>query len=211
MYVPNAGAYTKLLKGDVMDYPLQLSFKVMALAPQLSVADARGRPIYYVKQKLMKLKESVSVYGDATQSQQLYTINADKVIDFSARYHFADADGSTLGAVQRRGMRSLWRAHYDILDANRPILAIREANPWVKVADHVLGELPLLGLFAGYVFHPAYIVSRVEGAEVLRLTKQPAFLEGKFRITQHGELTPHEETLALLSLLMMTLLERRRG
>ena len=194
-----------------MDYPLQLSFKVMALAPQISVTDARGQLVFYVKQKLMKLKESVSVYDDTKQSQLRYTINADKVIDFSARYHFADADGSTLGAVQRQGLRSLWRAHYDILDANQHVLTINEANPWVKIADHVLGEIPILGMFANYVFHPAYIVSRVTGTEVMRLTKQPAFFESKFLITKHNALTPHEETLALLSLLMMTLLERRRG
>jgi hypothetical protein len=195
----------------MMDYPLHLSFKMMALAPQISVTDARGQLIFYVKQKLLRLKESVTVYGDPAQAQPLYTMNADKVIDFSARYGLADAEGSTLGAVQRQGMRSLWRAHYDILDANRPILTIREANPWVKVADHALGGVPVLGLFAGYFFHPAYIVSRSEGTEVMRLSKQPAFLEGKFLITRRHELTPHEETLALLSLLMMTLLERRRG
>ena len=50
-----------------MDYPLHLSFKTMALAPQIAVTNARGQLIFYVKQKLMKLKESVAVYGDAQQ------------------------------------------------------------------------------------------------------------------------------------------------
>lgn len=195
-----------------MEYPLSLSFKVLALAPQISVTDARGNLVFYVKQKLMKLKESVTVFADAEQTEPLYYLNADQVIDFSARYHFADADGTTVGAVQRRGMKSLWRAHYDILDGDRTISQIREANPWVKVADGLLGEVPILGMLTGYLFHPAYRVTKADGVSVMRLEKQRAFLETKFTITkQQADLTPHEETQVVLSLLMMVLLERKRG
>lgn len=195
-----------------MEYPLNLSFKILALAPQISVTDARGNLVFYVKQKLMKLKESVTVFADAAQTEPLYYLNADQVIDFSARYHFTDADGTTVGAVQRRGMKSLWRAHYDILDGDRTVLQIREANPWVKVADSLLGEIPILGLFTGYLFHPAYVVTKAGGLAVMRLEKRPAFLEKRFTITkQQLDVPPHEETQVLLSLLMMVLLERRRG
>lgn len=195
-----------------MEYPLNLSFKVLALAPQISVTDDRGNLVFYVKQKLMKLKESVTVFADAEQTEPLYYLNADQVIDFSARYHFADADGTTVGAVQRRGMKSLWRAHYDILDGDRTVLQIREANPWTKVADGLLGEIPILGMLTGYLFHPAYMVTKTDGVSVMRLEKQRAFLETRFTITkQQADLTPPEETQVLLSLLMMVLLERQRG
>lgn len=194
-----------------MEYPLHLSFKVLALTPQVSVTDAHGNLVFYVKQKLLKLKESVTVFADTQQTQPLYTINADQVLDFSARYHFAGVDGATLGAVQRKGMKSLWRAHYDILDADRTVMTIREANPWVKVADRVFGEIPLLGMFSGYLFHPVYQVSRAEHMVVMHLEKRPALLESTFTITKQIELNQHEETQALLSLLMMVLLERKRG
>lgn len=39
----------------------------------------------------------------------------------------------------------------------------------------------------------------------------PAFLEGKFQMEKLSELTPEEEIRVLLSLVMMTLLERARG
>lgn len=195
-----------------MDYPLNLSFKILAMAPQISVTNRHGKCVFYVKQKLLKLKESVTVFADAEQTEALYHLNADQVIDFSARYHFTDADGSTVGAVQRRGMKSIWRAHYDIVDGNRTVLQIREENPWVKVADSLLGEVPIVGLFTGYLFHPAYIVTKAGDIPVMRLEKQPALLEKKFTISkQQIELAPHEETQVLLSLLMMVLLERRRG
>lgn len=194
-----------------VEYPLDLSFKLLALAPQISVTDAGGNLVFYVKQKLMKLKESVTVFGDVERTETLYNINADQVIDFSARYHFTDADGTKVGAVQRRGMKSLWRAHYDIVDGDRTVFEIREANPWTKVADSLLGEIPVLGMFTGYLFHPAFVITQAGGMPVMRLEKQAAFLESKFTITKQADLTPYEETQVLLSLLMMVLLERRRG
>ena len=198
-----------------MDYPLQLSFKLLALSRQLSVRDAHGQLVFYVKQKALKLKESVTVFGDEGQTLPLYTIKADRVLDFNARYNFADTAGRHLGSVRRRGMRSIWKAHYEVYDeADRPDLEIREENAWTKVADSLLGEVPLVGMFTGYLFHPAYLVTRptdAGAAPLLRLVKQPAFFEGKFTLTKHTDLSPTHETRALLALLMTILLERARG
>lgn len=194
-----------------MNYPLQISFKVLAIAQQLSVTDAQGQLVFYVKQKAFKLKEAVTVFADAQQTRPLYTINADKVLDFSARYHFRDGNGNSIGSVKRQGMKSIWKARYDILDGEAPVMMISEENGWVKVFDSLLGEIPIIGMFTGYFFHPAYRVTRPDGQPLLRLVKQPAFFEGKFIIEQQGQLSPIEETRALLSVIMMILLERRRG
>ncbi len=194
-----------------MNYPLELSFKHLALARQISVRDASGSLVFYVKQKAFKLKEAVSVFADAEQTQLRYTINANKILDFSARYQINDAHGQPIGAVARRGMKSLWRAHYEIYDGDKLTLTIREANPWTKVLDSLVGEIPIVGIFTGYMFHPAYLVERADGTSVMRLVKRPAFLEGKFTIERHAQLDEREGVRALLSLLMMVLLERRRG
>lgn len=194
-----------------MNYPLDLSFKLMALAPQISVTDAAGRLVCFVRQKMFKLKESVTVFADAQQTQTLATIQADRVIDISAQYHFTAADGRKLGSVKRQGLRSIWKCHYDIFDGETAAMTIREDNPWVKVADAALMNIPFVGLFAGYVLHPSYTVARAGGAPVVRLKKMPAFFEGKFRIERLGDLTPDEEIRTLLSIIMMTLLDRARG
>ncbi len=194
-----------------LNYPLTLSFKIVALAPQFSVRDASGNLIAYVKQKLFKLKESVTVFADEQRAHPLYTLNADRVLDFSARYHFADQQGMPLGSVKRQGMKSLWKAHYDILDGDTPVMTIQEENPWVKVLDALFSEIPILGMLSGYVFHPAYLVSRPDTAVVMRMEKKPAFFEGKFEVEKTGSLSDKEETQVLLSLIMMLLLERSRG
>ncbi|MFL5576893.1 MAG: hypothetical protein ACJ79S_13085 [Gemmatimonadaceae bacterium] len=192
-------------------YPLQLTFKVPAIAPQISVTDAAGRLLLYVKQKAFKLKEKVTVYEDAAQTRPLYTIAADRVIDISAQYEITTASGGRLGAVKRRGMRSIWKAHYDVLRDGAAVMTIREENAWTKVLDGLLGEVPVLGMFTGYFFHPAYVVARPDGAGLLRVAKQPAFFEGRYEITKLGAASSAEEELALLSALMMVLLERTRG
>lgn len=196
-----------------MEFPLQLRFKIMAISPQISVNDASGRLLMYVKQKAFKLKEAVTVFADEAQTQPIYRIAADRVLDISATYHFTDASGQPLGALQRKGMRSLWRAHYEVHRGGGPVLVIREEKPWVKVMDGIFGEIPVLGMFSGYVFHPAYVVTRADTGElVMRIVKQPAMWEGKYTIEKvSASLRPEDETLAVLNLLMMLLLERRRG
>lgn len=194
-----------------MNYPLLLSFKILAIARQLSVVDSTGRLLFYVKQKAFKLKEAVTIFADEAQTQPLFTMGADRVIDFSARYHIRDQSGASLGSLKRQGMKSLWRSRYDIMSGEQVVMTIQEANPWSKVFDSLFGEIPILGIFTGYLFHPAYDVLRPNGAAVMRLVKEPAFFEGRFRVDKTGEMNQGEEMLALLSLLMMVLIERSRG
>ncbi|MFN2271782.1 MAG: hypothetical protein ACK2US_13150 [Anaerolineae bacterium] len=194
-----------------MEYPLNFSFKILALSPQLAVTDAGGNLIYYVKQKLFKLKEEVTVFADQEQTQPLYKINADRVIDFSARYHFSDTTGNALGSVKRQGMKSLWKASYDILDGEEIVMNIVQENPWIGVVDSILEQIPLVSIATSYLLHPKYLISRADGTPVRRLTKQPAFFEGKFRLDKLADISEAEERRAILSLLMMVLLERARG
>jgi len=194
-----------------MNYPLQLSFEVLSIARKLSVIDAAGNLSFFVKQKAFKLKESVTVFADVDQKLPLYELAADRVIDFSASYHFKDARGSNVGTVRRKGMKSIWRARYDIVNGGGRALTIQEANPWAKVCDALFCEIPILGMFSGYVFHPEYIVAREDGTSVMRLKKEPAFFQGKFSIEKLGTVSEEEETRILLSLIMMVLLEKQRG
>lgn len=196
-----------------MNYPLKLSFKLLAIASQIYIRDANGQLIGYVKQKLLKLKEDINVFADEQQTQHLYNIKADRVLDFSAKYNFTDGRGAQVGAIKRKGMRSIFKAHYEIYDTSGALaMEIHEENAWIKVVDSLVGELPVIGMFTGYFFNPAYIISRANGGDqVSRLRKQPAFFEGIFQIEKLAEMSEDDEALVLLSFLTMTLLERSRG
>ncbi|MDJ0673981.1 MAG: hypothetical protein QNJ36_01045 [Calothrix sp. MO_167.B42] len=194
-----------------MQYPLELTFKFWALAPQISVVDGQGNLQFYVKQKLFKLKELITVFADAGRNKPLYYIKADRIIDFSARYDFTDTNNHAIGAVKRRGLRSLWRARYDIFDGDNVIMTIQEKNPWIKIADALFAEIPIIGLLTGYVFNPVYLVSRPDETVVMRLEKIPSFLSRKFTIKTVNQISEQEQKQVLLSLMMMLLLERNRG
>lgn len=165
----------------------------------------------HVQQRLFKLKELIHVFADTARTQELYNIKADRIIDWSARYNFSDDAGRVIGALKRRGMKSLWKAHYDIYDGDKVVFTIQEENPWIKVLDTLFAEVPIVGLFTGYVFNPAYIVQRPDGRQVMRLEKVPSFLSRIFNVKALDHLTPQEEPQVLLSLKMLLLLERNRG
>lgn len=197
-----------------LQFPVTLTFKLIALAPQIYVKDAAGRDILYVKQKLLKLKEKVRVFADSSQAQQVYEINADRWLDWSARYSITDPQGRTVGSVRRHGARSLWKATYEVAGAaGQDLFRIEEENPWVKVLDGFLGEIPILGAFTGYFLNPKYIVLRAgTNQPALRISKHRAFLESRFEIENlAGGMTEEETESVLLGILMMSLLERSRG
>ncbi len=196
-----------------MQYPLQFRFKLIALAPQIYVEDATGKTLCYVKQKMFRLKEKVEVFTDDSRSQLLSTIAADRIIDWSARYTFRDASGTELGAVGRRGLRSLFKAHYDVFapGSTTPAFQIREENPFIKVLNGIIEGIPVVGVFSGYFLHPRYLASRADGTPLMRLTKTPAFFEGRYKLEQLSPINSAEELNLVLSFLMMNLLERSRG
>ncbi|MEY3897022.1 MAG: hypothetical protein RLZZ214_2543 [Verrucomicrobiota bacterium] len=209
--IPATDDISRQLHG--IQYPLALSFKVLALASQATVTDATGRTILYTKQKLFKFREHVEIWTDSSQGTRLAEIKANKVIDWSARYNFTDARGAAIGSVGRRGWRSMWKAHYETFNPgdNSPDFSIHEENAWIKVADSIVGEIPLVGMFSGYFLHPSYLASRSSGVPAMRMTKQPAFWEGRFKIEKLGEMTAREELNLFLSFMMLVMLERQRG
>lgn len=197
-----------------VQYPLQMKFKVLTFAPTVRIIDATGRVVLVVRQKLFKFKEHVEIFADEARQQKVAEIRADKIIDWSAKYNFTEPDGKPIGGTKRKGMKSIWRASYDVFnpgDAN-PDFEIRETNPWAKFVDGMVGQIPLIGLLTVYLFHPSYAATRIADQSLtMKVTKQPAFLEGRFLVEKLAGATDRETLNLILSFFMLSLLERRRG
>lgn len=202
-------------------YPLDMRFefhtlnpqarvKVSILVPQISIRDADGELLFYVKQKLFELKEKVTVFADQGQTQILNRILADRIIDFSANYHIYNTEETLIGTVRRKGLQSMWKATYEICGQGQtePSFTLREKSFLVRFIDSLIGEFPFIG---GLIFNPTYLVRDVEGITVMKLIKRPSWLELKFRIEKLKAVSHKDEELLLLSLMMITLLERTRG
>ena len=196
-----------------VNFPLELTFKIGTLSNDFTAADAEGRTVAYVRSKIFKLKEDIQVFSDENRTQVDYTIKANKWLDFSAAYLFADGAGNDIGQVARKGWASIWKARYEIFDANKQHeFTIQEDNAWVKVWDAMLGEVPILGAFTGYFFNPSYsVVSQATGQPVAQLKKKKSFFGRRFNIVKLQPIDENQEARVLLGCMMMILLERRRG
>ncbi|MDZ4817423.1 MAG: hypothetical protein SGJ20_00460 [Planctomycetota bacterium] len=192
---------------------MSLIFKITTLSTDFTITDAADKSLFYVRQKMFKLLEEVTVSKDATQAQKLYTIKANKWLDFSAAYNFISAAGQDLGKIARKGWASIFKAHYEVFNAQQVLnFTIREENAWIKLLDAIFEGIPIIGLFSGYLFHPAYLVTDKTGMVVVRLVKESSLIGRRFKLERKaGFQTEEEEERVLLSLSMLLLLERRRG
>jgi hypothetical protein len=193
-------------------YPLTLTFKFLTISSYIRVVDATGQLVGYVKQRAFRLKEDVTIFADEAQTQPVYHIKANQIIDIGATYSIGTADGRSLGALRQRGMRTLWKATYDILDeAGSAVGLIHERDAWVKVIDGLIGAIPFLGFVIQQWINPTYLIDSADGVTVLRMRKQPSLIERRFLVAQEAPLPSRLEPLALPAILMVVLLERGRG
>ena len=195
-----------------LNFPISFTFNVTTLSNDFSAKDASGRTVAYVRQKMFKLKEAISIYDNENKSHLTHSIAADKWIDFSAAYSFKDAEGKEIGKIARKGWASIWKAHYELIDQHQKLqYHIREDNAWVKVLDSVLGQLPLLGGLTGYLFNPSYTVTDLNGQAICQLKKEPSFFGRKFKLSKLKPIDNDDDERIILGFMMMVLLERRRG
>ncbi|WP_312764781.1 hypothetical protein [Epilithonimonas sp.] len=196
-----------------LNYPLDFKFKITTLASDFNITDRNGNYVAYVRQKMFKLKEDVIVFNDESKSKELFNIKANQWIDFNASYMMTDlVNGKRFGRLARKGMRSIWKSRYDIIDENdQPKYQINEDNGWIKVVDSFIGEIPILGLFTGYFLNPSYTVKDNAGKEYFRLKKMPSLVGRRFQLERLIDIDDEDESLVVLSFLMMVLLERARG
>jgi len=203
---------TKKTTMQNIEFPVTFSFKVTTLSNDFTARDAQGKTIAYVRQKMFKLRESITIYNNDSKSAVLYTIDANQWIDWSAAYNITDAQGNELGKIARKGWRSMWKAEYDIINQNQqPQYKVKEESAMIRFLDNLLGEIPILGFFTGYLFNPTYNIMDNLGLTVIQLKKMPSFLGKEFQLTQTAAMDQDDKTRVMLGLMMMILLERRRG
>lgn len=87
-----------------------------------------GGLVFYSKMKAFKLREDIRLYTGEDMRTEILTIKARQILDISATYDVVDAEsGEKVGALQRKGLKSIIRDEWNILDANdRPIGLLKE-------------------------------------------------------------------------------------
>lgn len=196
-----------------LNYPLDFTFKITTLSSDFNITDKNGNYVAYVRQKIFKLKDDVIIFNDESKSQELFRIKANQWIDFNASFSITDlVNGKNFGRLARKGMRSFWKSQYNILGSNDEMkYQINEDNAWTKVLDGLVSEIPIIGIFTGYFLNPSYTVKDNAGKEFFRLKKMPSLIGRRFQLDRLADIADEDESLVVLSFLMMVLLERARG
>lgn len=95
-----------------------LKRQVLALAGRFRIYDPNDNLVLYSEQKMFRLREDIRVYSDDRKTQEVLTIKARQIIDFSAAYDVLDSvAGQKVGALRRKGVQSLLRDEWEVLDA----------------------------------------------------------------------------------------------
>ncbi|MDF1499426.1 MAG: hypothetical protein P1P76_03025 [Anaerolineales bacterium] len=107
-----------------------LKRQVLALTGKVRVFTPDGRLGLYSEQKMFRLREDIRVFEDESRTRELLWIQARQVIDFAAAYDVTDqTSGQKVGALRRKGWKSIVRDAWEVLDPMDQVIAtIREES-----------------------------------------------------------------------------------
>ncbi|HSL31614.1 MAG TPA: hypothetical protein VK900_20605 [Anaerolineales bacterium] len=97
--------------------------QAIALTGKFRFYDPAGRMVMFSEQKMFRLREDIRVYSDESKSQEVLSIKARQFMDFSAAYDVVDtALNQKVGVLRRKGLRSLLRDEWEVLDASDNVI-----------------------------------------------------------------------------------------
>lgn len=104
---------------------------------------ADGRPVAFVRQKKLKIKEDLRFFEDEDETRELFRIKARSVFEVRGTYDVTGAEEQPIGALQKDFVASFGRSTWRALDAEGGVVAVaREQNLVVAVLRRV-ADLPL--------------------------------------------------------------------
>ena len=114
---------------------VQQVFKPIANEYRISVptpgSTEEGRPLLYVKQKKMKIKEDIRFRLSPDDGDHVFMIKSKSVFEFRGRHEVLDANGAVLGILEKDFTKSLLRSHWYVRDpAGQELLEAHEAS-WI--------------------------------------------------------------------------------
>jgi uncharacterized protein YxjI len=99
---------------------------------------------FFIKQKAFRLKEEINVFGDEGQKQKRLVIKARGIGDFAGTYDVKDANtGENVGACRRKGLKSLFKDEWEILDAGgSPVGKVEEEGGLMFILHKFIKLIP---------------------------------------------------------------------
>lgn len=193
-----------------LKFPLDIKFHIATFSNDFSVTDANNQPVFYVREKILSWRDVIKIYRDSSKKEELFQLRSNKIIDFQQTFTITDANGNVVGKAKRKTFKSFWKATFHIFDANdNHLFTINERSGFTRMMDGMVGEIPVVGFFSGYIFNPKYVLTDLQGREMMEVSKEPSFFGRKFKLNQYQ--SSENDTLFVLSFMMMLISDRDRG
>ena len=114
---------------------------------------AAGRPIAFVRQKKLAIKEDIRFFADESEATELFRIKARAMLEIGGRYDVTTPDGERVGALEKVFGKSLLRSTWRVIGADEQELAIvKERSQLWAIVRRVIDAVPY-GDFIPIVFH----------------------------------------------------------
>jgi uncharacterized protein YxjI len=114
---------------------VQQVFKPIANEYRISVpspgSTEEGRPLLYVKQKKMKIKEDIRFRVSPDDEAHLFMIKSKSVFEFRGRHNVLDANDAVIGLLEKAFTKSLIRSHWYVRDASGAELLEGHESSWI--------------------------------------------------------------------------------
>jgi uncharacterized protein YxjI len=123
---------------------IQQVFKPIANEYRISIpapgSTEEGRPLLFVKQKKMKIKEDIRFRLDPDREEHLFMIKSKSVFEFRGRHEVRDAEDQVIGMLEKNFTKSLLRSHWHVRDPNGTDLLDAHEASWAiaivrRIAD----------------------------------------------------------------------------
>lgn len=118
--------------------------KILSLfGASFHIYDPAGNIVFFSRQKAFKLKEDIRLYTAEDMQTEILTIKTKSIIDFSAAYDVVDSlTGEKVGALKRKGLKSILKDEWIIMDANdQEIGFIKEDSALMATLRRFLSNL----------------------------------------------------------------------
>jgi len=166
------------------------------------VYDPMGQIVGYSKMAAFRLKEDIRLYADESMAAELLVIQARQIIDFSAAYDVYDPRQRVkVGALRRRGFKSILKDEWEILDASEQPIGTVQEDSWLMAS---------LRRFLTNLIPQSYHVD-IQGTPVaiIRQNFNPFVLKLNVDLTQDGRKLL-DRRLALAATILLAAIEGRQ-
>ena len=131
------------------------------------VYDEHGSVIGYCKQKAFKLREDIKLYTGEDMSDMLLSLQTQQILDFGATYDITLPDGSILGSLRRKGMKSSFVRDEWLVFSNdgTEIAKVRETGSIAPIARRYID-------YAAVFFPQKYEILRASDNKAIATLRQ---------------------------------------